>query len=100
MPVWEGLDYVDMETNASHRWVAGSRCHPGGPELTEEIADAVPGVSAPRMTPEEGALRFTYRREPYGGARISTDLGEIVIPRACVQPISRDESAWIDVYDI
>lgn len=81
------------------------------------------------MTPDAGARRRPYRREPYGRARIPTDLGELVvdgkvlitedgpllepwqqyahgivldvfISAAWVQPISRDESAWIDVYDI
>lgn len=76
-----------------------------------------------------GARRFTYRREPYGRARIPTDLGELIvdgkvratedgpllnlwrhcaggrvldvfIPAAWVRPIARDESAWIDVYDM
>lgn len=109
--------------------VAGIYCHPGGPELTEEIAAAVRGASAPGMTPDAGARRFPYRREPYGRARIPTDLGELVvdgkvvrtengpllqlwrqygagqilyayIPATWVRPIHRDESAWIDVYDI
>lgn len=127
--MWEDLDYVDEETNASRRKVAGSHCHPGGPELTEEIAAAVRGVSAPSMTPGGGVRHVAYRREPYGRARIPTDLGELVIdgkvlitedhglllnlwrlyangpvlsvfiPKAWVQPIDRDESAWIDVYD-
>ncbi|MGX5357569.1 hypothetical protein [Kocuria sp. KH4] len=128
--VWEDLDYVDEETNASIRRVSGSHCYSGGPELTEEIAAAVRGVGAPSMTPGGGARRFPYRQEPYGRAWIPTDLGELVIdgkvnmteergpllnlwrqyaggrvldvfiPQAWVRPLPRDESAWIDVYDI
>lgn len=77
--MWKDLDYLDDETNASRRRVAGLHCHPGGPELTEEIAAAVHGVSAPGMTPDAGARRFPYRREPYGRARIPTDLGDQVV---------------------
>jgi hypothetical protein len=128
--VWEDLDYVDDETNASIKRVAGSHCYPGGPELTEEIAAAVRGVGAPSMTPGGGARDMPYRREPYGRARIPTDHGDFIIdgkvqrvedrgpllnlwrqyangrvldvfiPQSWVQPIPRDESAWIDVYDI
>lgn len=123
------LDDVDEATNAHRRAVSGSHCHRGGPELTEEIAAAVRGVSAPGMTSGAGARRLPYRREPYGRARIPTDQGEIVvdgkvlvtesgplvelwrqyaggrvldvfIPASWVQPIRRDESAWVDVYDI
>lgn len=126
--MWEDLDYVDDETNARRRVVSGSHCHPAGPELAEGIAAAVRGVSKSGMTPEAGARRFQHRREPYGRARIPTDSGELVvdgkvlmtedgplvelwrqyaggrvldvyIPAAWVQPISRDESAWVDVYD-
>lgn len=127
--MWGNLENVDEETNARRRAVSGSRCHLGGPELTEEIAAAARVVSAPGMTPDAGARRFPYRREPYGRARIPTDLGDLVvdgkvlmtedgpllelwrqyahgrildvfIPAAWVQPIDRDESAWIDVYDV
>lgn len=120
---------LDEETQASRQKVAGSHCQPGGPDLTEEIPDAVRGVSTPGMTPGADARRFPYRRGPYGRARISTDLGalmidgkmlmtedgpllelwrqyaggrflDVFIPRAWVEPIERDESAWIDVYDI
>lgn len=129
MSVWEDLDYVDEETNARRRAVSGSHCHPGGAELTEEIAAVIRGVSAPSMTPGAGADRYPYNREPYGRARILTDLGELVvdgkvlrtekgpllelwrmygsgkvldvfIPAAWVRPIARDEFAWIDVYDV
>ncbi|MFC6256478.1 hypothetical protein ACFP5Z_05400 [Kocuria oceani] len=121
---------MDEDTNASCRKVAGSHCHPGGSGLTEEMAAVVRGVSAPRMTPGAGVRHFPDRREPYGRARIPTDLGELIIdgkvlvtedhgpllnlwrlyangpvlsifiPKAWVHPIDRDESAWIDVYDI
>lgn len=127
--VWTDLDYVEAETNARRRAICGSRCHPDGPELTEEIAAAARGVSASGMTPGAGARRFPCRREPYGRARLPTDLGELVIdgkvlitengpllelwrqhlggrvldvfiPAAWVQPISREESGWVDVYDL
>lgn len=110
------------EADARRRAMSGSHCHPGGPELTEEIAAAIRSVSAPGMTPSGGSRRFTYRREPYGRARIPTDLGELVIdgkvlmteegplvelwrqydsgrildvfiPAAWLQPLDRDESA-------
>lgn len=129
MTMWVDLDCVDEETNARRRAVSGSHLPPGGPELTEEIAAAIRGASAPGMTPGGGARRYPYRREPYGRARISTDLGELIvdgkvlvaedgpllnfwrqyaggrilhvfIPAAWVQPIDRDKSAWVDVYDI
>jgi hypothetical protein len=77
--VWEDLDYVDEETNVRRRAVSGSYCHPGGPELTEEIAAVIRGVSAPTMTPGAGADRFLYKREPYGRARIPTNLGELLV---------------------
>ncbi|MFF0942674.1 hypothetical protein ACFYE2_00390 [Kocuria sp. CPCC 205300] len=128
--MWTELEDVDEETNARRRAVAGSHCHPGGPELTEEVAAAVRGVSAPGLTSGGGARHFQYRREPYGRAHIPTDLGEFVvdgkvravdgdgpllnlwrlypsgrvldvfIPRAWVRSIDRDDSAWVDVYDI
>lgn len=129
MAVWEDLDYVDEETNARRRAVSGSHCHLGGPELTEDIAAAIRAVSAAGFTPGGGARHFPYRREPYGRARIPTGLGvflvdgkvrateggpllelwrkyaggrvlDVFIPAAWVRPIGRDESAWIDVYDI
>lgn len=127
--VWADVRYVDDETNVRRRRVFGSHCYPGGPELTEDIAAAVRGVSALGMTPGAGARRLPYRREPYGRAWIATALGELVvdgkvlltedgplvelwrhyasgrvlhayIPAAWVRRISRDESAWVDVYDI
>lgn len=120
---------MDEETNARRRAVSRSHCYPGGPGLTEEIAASARGASASGMTPGAGARRLPYRREPYGRARIPTDLGKLVIdgkvlmvengpllelwrqyageralnvfiPAAWVQRIHRDESAWIGVYDI
>lgn len=76
MSVWEDLG---EKTNARRRAVSGSHCHPGGPELTEEIAAAVRGVSESGMTPDAGARRLPYRREPYGRADIPTALGELVV---------------------
>lgn len=125
VPVWNDLD---DEAKARRRAVSGSHCHPDGPELTEEIAAVLRGVSTPGMTPGAGARRRPYRREPYGQARIPTNLGVLVvdgkvlmtedgpllelwrkyaddrvldvfIPSAWVRPIGRDESAWVDVYD-
>lgn len=52
--VWEDVDYVDDGTNALRRAVSGSHCHPRGPELTEEIAAMIRGVSALGVTPEGG----------------------------------------------
>ncbi|MCJ8505785.1 hypothetical protein MRU69_13140 [Kocuria flava] len=80
------------------------------------------------MTPGAGARRFTYRRVPYGGARIPKSREELVvdgkvlfledgpllnfsrqyagermrtlfIPAARVMLISREDSAWQDVND-
>lgn len=121
---------MNDEENAQRRAVSGSHCHPRGPELTEETATAIRSASASGLTSGGGARHFQYRREPYGRARIPTELGEIIIdgkvravdgdgpllnlwrlyppgrvldvfiPRAWVKPIDRDDSAWIDVYDI
>ncbi len=108
--------------------VSGTYCTDGGPELTETLADALRAVSAPGMTPDAGSRRLTYRREPYGRARIPTSRGEILvdgkvlfvengpllnfsrhyaggrrldlfIPAAWVVQIRRHDSAWRDVYD-
>ncbi|MFI7483061.1 hypothetical protein ACH9EU_11685 [Kocuria sp. M1R5S2] len=119
---------MDDDENARRHAVAGSHCYPGGPELTEDLTAAIRAASAPGMTPGAGARRYVYRREPYGRAAIPTSLGTVVvdgkflrtedgpllelwrqypggmldvyIPAAWVRPISREESGWVDVYDI
>lgn len=79
VPIWEDLGYVDDETNARRRTVFGSHCHPGGPEVTEEIAAAIREIFEPGMTLGGGARHYPYQREPHGRAWISADLGEPLV---------------------